>query len=599
VVEQVPALSVAVPVLAACALLAAGPRLPRPVVDGCATAAAGLVALGCADVLLRTRGVRAWIGGWGPPRPVGIALVADPVAAGLVALAALLTVAALVFSWQYFASVEAHFHVLVLLFLAGMAGFAFAGDLFTMIVFFELMGAVAYALTGYKVEEPRSVQAAFAFGVINSLGAYLALLGLGLLYARTGQLGLAQLRVALGPGPASALEVAALVLVCTGFLVKAATVPFHFWLADAHAVAPTPVCVLFSGVMAELGLYGTARVLSVVFGGIAPAETLRPALLALGSVTAVVGAVMCVIQRHLKRMLACSTIAHIGLFLLVLALASPEGTIGVLLYAVGHAGFKGMLFLVVGVLLDEYGTVDEVHLHGRAGARHVLAWLFPLGALALAGMPPTAAALGKATAEEGASGQPWVIALLVAVSAVTGGTALRAALRIHFGLGKSALPGRPSETTSGEGEQPDVPARLRRTPATMLAAIVGLGLLGLVPGLLAGFPEFGRALADAAARLLDGGDYARWVLSAADPGHITEPRPHWTATGLGLGLLSTAGAVAVAAVALHRPTTRGLERAAEPVLTTLHRLHSGNVGDYVAWLLLGLTAFAALVVVSL
>ena len=597
-VEQIPALSVAVPVLAACALLAVGPRLPRAAVDGCATAAAGLVAAGCADVLLRTRGVLTWIGGWGPPRPVGIALVADPVAAGVVALAALLSVGALVFSWQYFASVEAHFHVLVLLFLAGMAGFAFAGDLFTMIVFFELMGAVAYALTGYKVEEPQSVQAGFSFGVINSLGAYLALLGLGLLYARTGQLGLAQLRVALGPGPSDALEIAALVLVCSGFLVKAAAVPFHFWLADAHAVAPTPVCVLFSGVMAELGLYGTARVLWVVFGGVVPAESLRPALLPLGAVTAVLGAVMCAVQRHLKRMLAYSTIAHIGLFLLVLGLASPEGVLGALLYAVGHAGFKGMLFLVVGVLLDEYGTVDEAQLHGRAGSRHVLAWLFPIGALALAGLPPTAAALGKATAEEAASAQPWIVALLVVVSAVTGGTALRAALRIHFGIGRAPAPDRPAETTSGAGEHPEVPGRLSRTPTSMLAAIIGLGLLGLAPGAAAGVPEFGRTLAAAATRLRDGGEYARWVLTGAAPVPATGPVPHWTTTGVELALLSTAGAVAVAALALLRPATRHLERAAEPVLATLHRLHSGNVGDYVAWFLLGVTAFGALVVVA-
>jgi multicomponent Na+:H+ antiporter subunit D len=386
---EVPALAIAVPVVVACLLMAAGPILPRWTVDAAATATTAAVAAGMLGLLWATAGagVVSWIGGWRPPHPVGIPLVADPVAAGLVTLAALLTLCALVFSWHYFESVEAHFHALMLLFLAGMAGFALAGDLFTMLVFFELMGAVAYALTGYKVEEPQSVQGGFNFGVINSLGAYLALLGVGLLYARTGALGLAQMRVALTGQRADPLLIAAFVLVSTGFLVKAAVAPFHFWLSDAHAVAPAPVCVLFSGVMAELGLYGLIRVHAVVLGAALPLAALRPALLAFGAVTAAVGAVMCFAQLHLKRMLAYSTIAHMGLFLMTLSAPGALGAAGVLLYVAAHAGIKGMLFLIVGVLLDEYGSVDEAQLHGRAGERTGVACLFLFGGLALAGLP--------------------------------------------------------------------------------------------------------------------------------------------------------------------------------------------------------------------
>ncbi len=178
----------------------------------------------------------------------------------------MLVVAALVYSWRYFKDAEAHFHALVLLFLAGMTGFALSGDLFDMFVYFELMGAVAYALTGFRIEEPQAVQGALAFGVINSLGAYITLFGIGLLYARTGALGLAPLAVALAAHPQDALVGVAAALVTTGFLVKGALAPFHFWLDDAHAVAPTPICVLFSGIMVEFGLYATGRVGAVVFG---------------------------------------------------------------------------------------------------------------------------------------------------------------------------------------------------------------------------------------------------------------------------------------------------------------------------------------------
>src|SRR6185312_2208654 len=121
---------------------------------------------------------------------VGIVLVGDEISCCIALIAAALVALALVYSWRYFDSVEAHFHCLMLLFLAGMEGFALTGDLFDMFVFFELMGAAAYALTGLKVEDASSLQGGMNFGIINSLGAYIALMGIGFLYSKTGQLGL-------------------------------------------------------------------------------------------------------------------------------------------------------------------------------------------------------------------------------------------------------------------------------------------------------------------------------------------------------------------------------------------------------------------------
>ncbi len=174
--------------------------------------------------------------------------------------------ASMVFAWRYFTEIGTYFHVLMLTFLAGMTGFCLTGDVFDLFVWFELMGVSAYALTAYRPEERGPLQGALNFAITNSVGAYLSLSGIALVYARTGALNMAQISAFVSSHPPDGLVVIGFLLVITGLLVKGAIVPFHFWLADAHAVAPTPVCVLFSGVMVELGLYGIARMYWSVFG---------------------------------------------------------------------------------------------------------------------------------------------------------------------------------------------------------------------------------------------------------------------------------------------------------------------------------------------
>ena len=589
---NLPALLIALPVAGACVLLAFGRLLPRPAVDGVATATA---LLGLADgiwLLTATNQGRVveWAGGW-QPKPgltVGIVLVADQLNAALVVLISALAAAALLFGWRYFDDVHAHYPALLLLFVAGMTGFALTGDLFDMFVFFELMGAAAYALTGFKIEEPESVQGGLNFGVVNSLGAYLCLTGIGLLYARTGQLGLAQLGAALSGQHTDALTLAAFVLISTGWLVKAAVVPFHFWLADAHAVAPSPVCVLFSGVMAPLGLYGVLRVSTTVFGGVLPVESLHRTLLLLGIVTAVLGAVLCLMQRHLKRMLAYSTIAHLGLFLAGMATLTAGGVAGAVVYVFGHAGVKGALFLLVGVLLARKGNVDEFALYGKGRDERLTRWLLPLGALALAGLPPFGTGLGKAVSEESA-GSVALMALFVLVSAATGGAVLRASLRIHFGLGA-----RPQDidrdTTEGEDEQQEgrFPERL---PATMVGAIAMLLIGGLLIGCV---PMMAESIGTGSLRFLDRAGLVAQALHGAGQYPIGGMRDvEWTWSGAALGLLSAALAAAIGFIGVHfgLGRLRGVLRAP---LHVVHRLHSGHVGDYVAWLVLGMAAVGAL-----
>jgi multicomponent Na+:H+ antiporter subunit D len=592
---------IAAPIAMACLLAAVGRQLPRRVRDVLTVVTAGGMAT--ADVLLlrATAGGRVvtWVAGWTPSRhvSVGIVLLADPLGTGLALLAAVLVGLVTVYSWRYFEDAGAHYQALLLLFLAGMTGFSLTGDLFDMFVFFELMGAVAYALTGFLVDEPTAVQGALNFGIINSLGAYLSLMGIGVLYARFAALGLPQLSAAMTGGP-DPLVVAAFALVCTGLLVKAAVVPFHFWTADAEAVAPTPVCVLFSGVMVVLGVYGVARVYWTAFSGALPPEAVRPALVVLGSVTAVVGAVMCLLQRHLKRLLAYSTIAHVGLFLTATGVLDPTGTAGAALYVLGHAGVKGALFLLAGIVLNRYGSVDEHRLHGRGRTARYMPWLWLLAGLALAGLPPFGTGLGKAVGEEAlvAAGLPFGPVLFVAVSALTGAAVLRAGARVYRGLGPPPRDAPGPETEDEDREEPAGP----RVRITMLAPAVVLLAAGLAVGAV---PAVGRAVAAAAADFVDRAGYA-----AAAFGDPAGPRPAvpdagWTTSGVLLGLLSAVLAVGIAAAALWAPRLprplAAAGRLGAPLVAGLRRVHSGRIGDYVAWLFLGTAVFAGLVALPL
>jgi multicomponent Na+:H+ antiporter subunit D len=587
------AFPVALPLVGAAFVAFTDDWTPRAVKDFPAIAIAA--ATTAISTILLIRSERAtlvhWFGGWEPRHglALGIGFVVEPLGAGMAALAGVLVTSSLIYSWHYLEEAPRLYRVLMLVFLGGMSGFALSGDLFNMFVWFELMGVAAYALAGYMVEELGPLQGALNFAITNTIGALMILFGTGLLYGRTGALNLAQLGRTLGGHHVNGLIVVAFVLLVSGLLVKSALVPFHFWLADAYAVSPAPVCAVFAGAMSEVGLFGVARIYWTVFEGpLSPnAADVRNVLVVVGLLTALLGAVMAFLQQHLKRLLAYTVIAHVGVTLTAIALLDGKGLGAAANLVLSHGFIKAGLFLACGVLLRQFRSVDELSLHARGRSLPVLGAAFGLGAFGVVGFPYVGTFLGHSMLDDAARehGLAWIPPLIMIASGISAGAILRAAARVFLGWGPKRDP---LLTPEPPEEAPEQEANVRNMiTITTLLVVIGLGF-GVAPGLEDRVEHAGDRFRDRHA-------YVEQTLFGRAPTYgpsapvvLHTPAAASVAYGVGAALI----AFATAWFGLFRQQLPGSVRAfgarvLDPGVSRLKALHSGVPGDYAMWITVG------------
>ncbi|MCZ7556136.1 MAG: Na+/H+ antiporter subunit D [Bacteroidia bacterium] len=358
------------------------------------------------------------VGGWDPP--FGITLVADTFSALMLLLTALLGFAVTVYS---FAGIDeqrkqhGYFRLLLVL-LMGVSGAFLTGDLFNLYVWFEVMLIASFVLMVLGSERAQ-LEGAIKYVTMNLLASVLFLIGIGVLYGKTGSLNFADLAVRLSSNPQGALVNVSAVLFLIAFGIKAAVFPFFFWLPDSYHVPPPAVTAIFSGLLTKVGIYATLRTFSTIF--VHDQGFTQPYFLIVAGLTMVIGVLGAVAQGEMRRLLSFHIISQIGYAMMGIGIFTGAALSGVLYFTLHVAIAKAGLFLVAGYILAVHGSTTLKDLGGLLRSSPFVAILFLILALALAGLPPLSGFFAKyALIQAGLEAGSYVIvATALAVSVLT------------------------------------------------------------------------------------------------------------------------------------------------------------------------------------
>lgn len=404
--------------------------------------------------------------------------------------ASVLWLIALVYSFGYMEGEHrlGRYYAFFMLALSWTMGVAYAGNLLTFLIFYELFSLLTYPLIVHE-ETPEAMAAGTKYIIYILIGGSLVLLAIVFTFFLAGDQTLAAqgglLALSMGKGKL----VAVFWCFVAGFGVKAALVPLHGWVPDAHPAAPAPFSAVLSGVMVAAGSFGIMRVVFNVFGValLRDLDVMRW-LTYFAAFTVVFAALLAVSQDNLKRRLAYSTISQMGYVALGIGLLGEEAATGAIVHIANHAFMKGALFLCAGLLIKRAGIRNVSDLSGIAQKMPVTTAAFAIATLAMIGTPPLAGFTSKWFLGLGMLdvGQPWYLAVLLGGALLAAVYLLPIVYAAYFRPPSAAVMALP-ERVGGEA------------PASMLVPLIAAVVLVVVLGIASSVPGMPLSLARLAA----------------------------------------------------------------------------------------------------
>jgi multicomponent Na+:H+ antiporter subunit D len=340
-------------------------------------------------------------GGWEPVNgvPIGIYLVIDGLSSLLLCVISLIGLMSVIYSISYMAryTSENYFYSLFCLMIAGMNGVVLSGDIFNIFVFLEISSISSYALVAFGVEK-NELEATLKYQVLGAVASFLILFAIGFIYWKARTLNLADIRAAFSAGYDKRYYLLVQLLLLSGFGLKAAIIPFHAWLPDAHSSAPSPISAMLSGVLIKaVGIYVIIR---LFFNMFEITEGMAIVITTLGALSMVIGVFLAIGQWDIKRLLAYHSISQmgyvvmavgIGMILMARGLRSNVAALAItggIFHLLNHAAFKGLLFLNAGAIEYSTGTRDLRKMGGLATNMPVTSATSFAASLSISGVPP-------------------------------------------------------------------------------------------------------------------------------------------------------------------------------------------------------------------
>ncbi len=341
------------------------------------------------------------IGGWGPDKniPIAIYFVLDGLSILLLSIINLLGFLSIFYTISYikkFTGVR-NFYTLFCIMVTGMNGVVLAGDIFNLFVFMEIAAISSYALVAFGVEKDE-LEASYKYMVLGGLASLFILFNIALLYWYTKSLNIADISRILEAGTNKRLVIFIQVMFIAGFGLKAAMIPFHAWLPDAHSSAPSPVSAMLSGVLIKaIGVYVLIR---LFFNMFTISYEIALTITVIGTLSMVIGVLLAIGQWDMKRLLAYHSISQMGYVIIAVGIGmlilAKDGNrswaalsiTGGLFHLANHAVFKGLLFLNAGAVEYATGTRNLKELGGLSASMPVTSSTSLGASMAISGIPP-------------------------------------------------------------------------------------------------------------------------------------------------------------------------------------------------------------------